>query len=95
MNVEAKPFGALPCELETFKINGVECQKNWFISMDSDNCPEGCEGYDCHNMHAVALDLDEVRHSIKGKIDLDDNEILKVQTILVEVLNVGDCGWCV
>ena len=95
MKIEAIPYGALPCNLQVFNIKGIFCVQEWFIEMDSDPFPEECEGYDCHNKHAVPLDLEKVKSNIEGKIKLEDEEIKKVQEILMEVLNVGDCGWCV
>jgi hypothetical protein len=92
MKMEIETYGALPCATSTFTINGIDADTSDFGSMESDGCPSECEGYDCHNKHFVP---DTVDKKIMEKYDISNNEVKEVQEKLTEILNVGDCGWCV
>ncbi len=95
MKMIIEPYDALPCCTKVFIINNIECDKDWFGSQESDDCPDDCEGYDCHDSHFEPYTLKKIKNNIKNKIELNDEEIEEVVNKLVEIFRVGDCGWCV
>lgn len=101
-DIVAIEFSSLPCSLETFTIFGAHAELGWFVDMISDTCPDDCNCYGCHEMHAVERDLNDVHESLEGFYKglnsnmLTDDDIRFIQRKLVDILYVGDCdcGWC-
>ena len=95
MDIIIIPYGALPCTLQEFTIDGVEHNAYDYVSMEGDSCPEDCDCYGCHNMHAESLEVGTVKENLsKRGFNFTDEQIVEIQSALVEALDVGDCGWC-
>jgi hypothetical protein len=93
MNVVIKPYYALPCELETFTINGKDAYKDDFGY--STNSGDGLNilEYGCGNMKFISYDT-----PIEGLLEeyeITMNEYNKICEMLEAKLYVGECGWCV
>ena len=96
IDILATPYDALPCRLSTFTINGIEADMDDFVDMECGYCECEDDCYGCHDMHAESLTLPQVREKLTGKElqVLTDEQIREVQYKLVDILCVGDCGWC-
>ena len=93
MNVIIKPYYALPCELETFTINGKDAYKNDFgYSTDFGDELNRYE-YGCGNMKFISYDT-----PIEGLLEeygITINEYNEICEMLEVNLHVGECGWCI
>ena len=90
-----KIYDALPCETETFTINGIKADKDWFVDNYDNGDGEEIE-YVCNNRITDLLQIEDVRQNLPKKLqDLTDDEIVKIQNELEENLVSGGCGWCV
>lgn len=88
MELEIKCYSAL-CELEKFKINGIEADhKDFGTKMDTS--PALAEPYCCYNMQFIPkLATQEVLD--KYKINVEEyNQICKE----LDCLSFGYCHWC-
>ena len=95
MKLELKICSALPCETETFVINGIEADKDWFVNNYDDGDGEEIE-YGCNNRVTEVLSLGQVRTNLPEELsNLTDDEIIKIQERLSDELVSGGCGWCV
>jgi len=85
------PYHALPCSCETFTINGVRADKDDFGStcdMDPGNAPD----YGCGNRQFVPqMPTDEVLE----KYGINLKEYAEICGKLQDMLDVGECGWCI
>jgi hypothetical protein len=90
--VVIKPYGALPCHLETFEIRGQDACEDDFGS-GGDESPETAEEYACGYWRFRA-DLKKAPEAMK-KYGLSIEEFIEVCDMLEDALNVGECGWCV
>jgi hypothetical protein len=85
------PYHALPCSCETFTINGTRADKDDFGStcdMNSENAPD----YGCGNRQFVPqMPTDEVLE----KYGINLKEYAEICEKLKDMLDVGECGWCV
>ena len=87
-----EPYGALPCELQTFTINGINANKSDFgegFDADWTNAPD----YGC-GFHKFEADRTE-KPSILEKYKIDQADYLEICELLEEKLLVGRCGWCI
>lgn len=92
MNVEIKPFSALPCCTKVFTINGIDADTGYFghsEDTDRDNAaPYGC------GCREFIRDDDRMNKAME-KYGITANEFYEVQDMLVSELYVGGCGCCV
>ena len=92
MNVEIRPFYALPCHTEVFTINGIDADASCFgYSEDTDRdnaAPYGC------GCREFIRDDDRMNEAME-KYGITANEFYEVQDMLVSELHVGSCGWCI
>lgn len=91
MEVKIKPFGALPCALKTFSINGIRADQDDF-GMGQDESPEIVEYHGCGHWRFTAKPATQTVLD-KYHITIDEYEDIAKQ--LEVVLDVGACGWCV
>ena len=90
--VIAEPFGALPCELKTFTINGIRADKDDFgEGYDADIYGAPDYGCGCHKFEADRTE----KPSILEKYNIDYADYLEICDILEDKLYVGSCGWCI
>jgi hypothetical protein len=90
--VIAEPYGALPCALQTFTINGIDADENDFgegFDADWENAPD----YGC-GFHKFEGDRTE-KPSVLAKYNIDYSDYLEICDLLEETLLVGSCGWCI
>lgn len=91
MELVIKPFGALPCELEVFTINGITADYRDFGNTFDHN-EEAAEPYGCGEMRFESkLPTTEVLQRYNITVD-------EYNTVCIELrnkLDVGECGWCV
>ena len=91
MEVKIKPFGALPCALKTFFINGIRADQDDF-GMGQDEKREIADDYGCGYWRFTAKPATQTVLD-KYHITIDEYEDIAKQ--LEVVLDVGACGWCV
>jgi len=95
MKIELKVYNGLPCETQTFIINGVDADKNWFVK-NYDNGKGREIEYGCNNRVTKLLRISEVRNNLPESLkELSVEEIEEIQNKLEEELVSGGCGWCV
>ena len=87
-NFTMKPYGALPCSLQTFIINTIRADMDDFGESES----EGDGEYGCAYHRFVADD--KVTDAILNKYGISPSEYAEICEELESVLNVGSCGWC-
>lgn len=91
MKLIIKPFKGLPCELETFTINGKDAD-----SMDFgdtyDHDTKSAEPYSCGNMYFEPKNLTK---EVLDKYNITEEEYYHICNELENKLCVGSCGWCV
>lgn len=91
MELVIKPFQFLPCELETFTINGKKAN-----SMDFgdtyDHDEENAEPYGCGDMY---FEPKTPTKKILNKYNITEEEYYNICNELVYKLCVGSCGLCV
>jgi hypothetical protein len=99
MIIQIEPYDALPCELKTFKINGVQADKNDFGFSDSgrefalSDEDEDFLAYGCPNNTFYRNETCET--SVLEKYDITKEEWECICNELVCILDVGRCGWCI
>ena len=89
---DMKPCYALPCEIETaypYFINGVIFNRDDFGTFEY----ESDGNYGCCNAHFEGFE--EVNKDTLKKYNIDEDEYKQIEEYLVEILYVGNCGWCV
>lgn len=91
MEIEIKPYYALPCSLEVFTINGKEADESDFGD-SGDDSPGTAEPYGCgdHRFHGKMP-----TQKILDKYKISVDEYSTIVSELEEKLAVGSCGWCV
>ena len=95
MKIELKVYNGLPCETQTFIINGVDSDKNWFVDNYDDGRGREIE-YGCNNRVTKLLRISEVISNLPESLKcLSVEEIEEIQNRLEEELVSGGCGWCV
>ena len=91
MELVIEPFNALPCELETFTINGKKAS-----SFDFGNTFDHINGekevYGCCNMY---FEPNPPAEEILHKYNITEEEYYKICDELEDKLYVGRCEWCV
>ena len=93
------PFGALPCEAQTFEVNGVEGRKDDFGyngdegSFDYDYSEGADENWACaDNQFTPYADIPE---GVLAKYSITEAEYRDIQDKCAGMFAVGGCGWCV
>jgi hypothetical protein len=93
------PFGALPCEAQTFDVNGVAGDKSDFGSngdvgeFDYDYGPLDDENWACaDNQFTPHTDIPE---GVLAKYGITEAEYRDIQDKCVALFAVGGCGYCV
>ena len=89
MQIEFKVFGAL-CEMETFRINGVDADKGDF-GTKCDESPETAEDYSCGDMR---FRRKASSPEVLAKYAITHKEYDEVCDKLDDGLSFGRCGWC-
>ena len=93
------PYEALPCEAQTFEVNGVAGDKSDFGS----NGDAGSFGYEygeyddenwacADNQFSPYMDIPD---GVLAKYNITETEYRDIQTKCTELFAVGGCGWCV
>lgn len=88
LNVVAVPYGALPCCLQTFTINGIVASESDFGSSDS----EGDGDYGCEYHYFIPNE--NPSEGVLDKYGITKKQYDEVCDILEAELHVGSCGWC-
>lgn len=91
MELNIKPFHALPCRLDVFTINGNDADSSDFGDTYDHNA-ESAEPYACGNMY---FDPDSPTKEVLDRYDITEKEYYAICNELEYKLNVGSCGWCV
>ena len=93
------PFGALPCEAQTFEVNGVEGRKDDFGyngdegSFDYEYGEWADENWACaDNQFTPYADIPE---GVLAKYSITEAEYRDIQDKCAGMFAVGNCGWCV
>lgn len=91
MELIIKPFSGLPCELETFTINGKDADSRDFGDT-YDHDTESAEPYSCGNMYFEPKNLTK---DVLDKYNITEKEYYNICNELKNKLCVGSCGWCI
>lgn len=84
-----RPYSALPCACEVFKIKKADAEMHDF----GDQVSTGDGEYGCLDSHFEPFK--DVKAEVLAKYDITELEYRAIQEILEEELCVGSCGWCV
>lgn len=91
MKLVAIPYGALPCALKKFTINGIEADKDDF----GETIHKSDGYYGCANNYFKGdTNLSHIK-KVCDKYNISCEEYLEIVEHLENVLDVGKCGWCV
>lgn len=91
MELIIKPFSGLPCELETFTINGKDANSMDFGDVyNHDN--ENAEPYGCGDMY---FEPRSPTIEVLDRYNIIEEEYYNICNELEDKLRVGSCGWCV
>lgn len=91
MELSIKVFQALPCELETFIINGKKANSEDFGEVYDHN-KENKESYGCGNMYFESIPSTK---EVLDKYNITKEEYDKICDELEDKLFIGRCGWCI
>lgn len=91
MEINIKPFHALPCRLEMFTINGKSAEQEDFGDI-YDHDIESAEPYACANMY---FESKPPTKEVLDKYNITEEEYCNICDELEDKLCVGSCGWCV
>lgn len=91
MELIVEPCYALPCELETFTINGKNANSTDFGDT-YDHDEENAEHYGCGDMR---FEPQSPTKEVLDKYNITEEEYNKICDELEDKLCVGSCGWCV
>ena len=91
LNIDIKPYSALPCELEVFRINSIKADIDDFGN-NYDANPEIADEYCCGCHKFVGFKKPNENTLLKYKIDKED--FYEIVDKLENILYVGSCGWC-
>jgi len=86
------PYGALPCSLKVFTINGQDADKTDFGSQ-KDTGREYAEDYACGNNEFIPYEVPDIR--VLERYNITREEYDEICQELCTVCHVGTCGWCV
>ena len=93
------PYGALPCEAQTFEVNGVRGDKSDFGDnrdvgeFDHEYGPLDDENWACaDNQFTPHTDIPD---GVLAKYSITETEYREVQAECAKLFAVGGCGWCV
>ena len=89
MELIVEPYGALPCELETFTINGKAADSSDFGDTFDHNEKRH---YGCGDMR---FEPQSPTKEVLAKYNITEEEYNKICDELEDKLCVGSCGWCV
>ena len=91
MDILAKPYECLPCRLKEFSINGIEAEQDDFGRerdiYDGDNPTPYC----CDNMQFIPK---EATQDVLDKYGITKDDYDLVCRDLLDLFNIGPCGWC-
>jgi hypothetical protein len=93
------PYGALPCEAQTFEVNGIPGHK-WDFGdngdvgeFDYEYGPLADENWSCaDNQFTPHTDIPE---GVLAKYGITEAEYRDIQAKCAELFAVGGCGYCV
>ena len=91
MEIKAVPYDCLPCRLSEFTINGIEADQDDFG--DTEDVYRGLNptDYCCDNMQFVPRDATE---DVLAKYGITREDYELVCRDLLDLFNIGFCGWC-
>ena len=98
MTIELEAYRGLPCEAQTFKINGEDAELEEFGEYEYGDYAE-CQDEDirqwgCYNKYFVPLPY-EKNMDVADKYWLTEEEYDELCDKLREKFAIGTCGWCV
>lgn len=91
MELNIKPFHALPCRTEVFIINGMNADQDDFGDT-YDHDAESAEPYACADMH---FDTNPPTKEVLDRYNITEEEYYNICNELEDKLYVGSCGWCI
>lgn len=96
MELVIEPYDVLPCELETFTINGKKASSIDFgntIDHEAIDYEEGeKDAYSCSNIYFEPEPPTEI---VLHKYNITEEEYYSICDELENKLHVSRCGWCV
>ena len=93
MELVIEPFGALPCVLKIFTINGKDANSDDFGSTfdHKEDCNDEIVAYGCCNMY---FEPNPPAREVLHKYNITEEEYYKICNELEDKLYVGHCEWC-
>lgn len=91
MKLVTIPYGAFPCNLKEFTINGIYADKDDF----GETISESDGFYGCANNYFKGNTRLSHIKEVCDKYNITCEEYLEIVEHLEDVLYVGKCGWCV
>ena len=87
MEIVMVAYRALPCQLQTFTINGVQADQSQFGNF----CSESDGDYGCNNAH---FEPTPATTDVLVEYNITEEQYREICERLVDALNIGGCGWC-
>ena len=85
LKLEVETYETMPCELQTFRINGVDAELEDFGMVIKDDFG----GYECTDIR-----FEETNQPPLGKYGLTYEEYDEVCQVLSSTFKIGRCDWC-
>ena len=85
LRLEVETYETMPCELQTFRINGVDAELEDFGMVVKDDFG----GYECTD-----LSFEEGGQPPLKKYNLTYNDYVEICRVLSDIFNIGSCDWC-
>ena len=92
MKFIAVAYGALPCALAVFQINGKDADAEEF-GESYDACPAAAEPYGCGDR--IFSKHEAPAAGVCECYDITEEQWREVAEELESTLHAGACGWCV
>lgn len=85
MTLEIETCETMPCELQTFRINGIDAELEDFGMVVKDDF----DGYEC-----TKLRFEESGHPPLKKYGLSYSDYDEICAVLLDTFRVERCDWC-
>lgn len=85
LRLEVETYETMPCELQTFRINGIDAELEDFGMV----VKEEFDGYECTDIR-----FEETNQPPLGKYGLTYEEYDEVCQVLSSTFKIGRCDWC-
>lgn len=85
LRLEVETYETMPCELQTFRINGIDAELEDFGMV----VKEEFDGYEC-----IDIRFEETNQPPLGKYGLTYEDYDEICQVLSSTFKIGRCDWC-